>query len=364
MRLALLALVLLALVISNHPIDARHKGEENWKQRYRKWKEAEEQTRHHDVLIGTDEAAAARVQDEHNDVNNDGLSEKELWRQRIEAKKQRQSQWQASDGKQEGRPMSDITAWHEEKWRRKQERHYKTVPHDLQRQKRHQTRELKLEGESSGKFVRKSPPPHTKVAEMARYIVHNSDWAAVAYTSRQPETFGLPMADIFSISDGLVDNSTGVPYMYISPLDTGVQDLAKDSRCSLAMSLAQGNYCKQEGLDPEDPRCAHVFLTGKLKTVKNGTEEFARAEKLFFDRHPKLRNMPKDHRFRFAKLKISNILVQDYFGGPAHIPLAEYFAAKPEEFNPSKTRPVPEVDAELIPGASSSDSEKWLRPIE
>lgn len=76
------------------------------------------------------------------------------------------------------------------------------------------------------------------------------------------------MADIFSISDGLEHNSTGIPYMYISPRDTGVQDLAKDSRCSLAMSLAQGDYCKQEGLDPEDPRCGHVFLTGKLKTVK------------------------------------------------------------------------------------------------
>lgn len=362
MRSALLGLVLLALVVSS--IDARHKGEENWKQRYRKWKDAEDQARNREALIGTDEAAAARLQgDEHNDVSNEDLSEKELWRQRIEAKKQRQAQGN-SERKPEGKPMSDITAWHEEKWRRKQERHYQSGPHDLHRQKRHQTREFKLEGENFGRTFRKSPPPHNKVAEMARYIVHNSDWAAVAYTSRQPETFGLPMADIFSISDGLVNNSTGVPYMYISPLDAGVQDLSKDSRCSLAMSLAQGDYCKQEGLDPEDPRCAHVFLTGKLKTVKNGTEEFSQAQKLFFDRHPKLRNMPKDHRFRFAKLKISNILVQDYFGGPAHIPLAEYFAAKPENFNPSKTRPLPEAEAELIPGASSSDSEKWLRPME
>lgn len=94
-----------------------------------------------------------------------------------------------------------------------------------------------------------------------------ADWAAVAYSSKQPGTYGLPMADIFSISDGLKDNSTGIPYMYVSPLDLGVQDLIKDSRCSLAMSLAQGDYCQREGLDPEDPRCAHVFLTGKIKSV-------------------------------------------------------------------------------------------------
>lgn len=75
------------------------------------------------------------------------------------------------------------------------------------------------------------------------------------------------MADIFSISDGLKDNSTGIPYLYITPKDMGVQDLIKDSRCSLAMTLAQGDYCQREELDPEDPRCAHVFLIGKIKTV-------------------------------------------------------------------------------------------------
>lgn len=60
MRAIIVGLVLLALVIGDNLTDARRKGEENWKQRYRKWKDSEEQSQH-DALIGTDEAAAARL---------------------------------------------------------------------------------------------------------------------------------------------------------------------------------------------------------------------------------------------------------------------------------------------------------------
>lgn len=74
-----------------------------------------------------------------------------------------------------------------------------------------------------------------------------------------------------------------------------------------------------------------------------------------------------DHKFRFAKLKISQILVQDYFGGPAQPTLAEYFAAKPEDFKPVPKKPAEEpareTEAELLPGASASNF-KWARPIE
>jgi hypothetical protein len=40
-----------------------------------------------------------------------------------------------------------------------------------------------------------------------------------------------------------------------------------DSRASLTMSLAQGNYCRAKSYDPEDPRCAHVILTGSIVEV-------------------------------------------------------------------------------------------------
>ena len=34
------------------------------------------------------------------------------------------------------------------------------------------------------------------------------------------------------------------------------------------MSLAQGHYCVRKHLDPEDPRCAHIILTGKIVEVR------------------------------------------------------------------------------------------------
>ncbi len=40
--------------------------------------------------------------------------------------------------------------------------------------------------------------------------------------------------------------------------------LKKDNRASLTMTLAQNEYCRQKALDPEDPRCAHVILTGRI----------------------------------------------------------------------------------------------------
>ena len=40
-----------------------------------------------------------------------------------------------------------------------------------------------------------------------------------------------------------------------------------DSRCSFTMSLAQGDYCKQKKLDPQDPICAQVTLVGRMERV-------------------------------------------------------------------------------------------------
>ena len=39
---------------------------------------------------------------------------------------------------------------------------------------------------------------------MARYISHNSDWAAMATVSAREPTVGYPFANIFSVSDGPV----------------------------------------------------------------------------------------------------------------------------------------------------------------
>merc|ERR1719347_161836 len=85
---------------------------------------------------------------------------------------------------------------------------------------------------------------------------------------------------------GPLDNSTGVPYIYISPWEISAQDLTHNNKASLTMSLAQGNYCAKNDYDPEDPRCAHVILTGEFLKLEPDSEEERFAQEALFSRHP------------------------------------------------------------------------------
>jgi len=173
------------------------------------------------------------------------------------------------------------------------------------------------------------PPPHDQVARMARYITHNSDWAALATIATRDPIIGFPFANVLSISDGPVDNSTGVPYIYISPWEISARDLAHNNKASLTMSLAQSGYCAKMNFDPEDPRCAHVILTGEFIKLDPESEEEMFARNALFTRHPIMPDWPAGHHWFFAKIDIQNILILDWFGGAVTVPVQEYFEAKP-----------------------------------
>jgi len=173
------------------------------------------------------------------------------------------------------------------------------------------------------------PPPHAEVARMARYITHKSNWCALATISVRDPTIGSPFANIFSVSDGPLDKSSGVPYMYISPWEISAHDLRQNNKTSITMSLAQGTYCSKMNYDPEDPRCAHIILTGVFVKLDENSKEGQFAKTALFSRHPIMPEWPEDHGFFFAKLEIKNILVLDFFGGAKTVPLDDYFSATP-----------------------------------
>lgn len=177
--------------------------------------------------------------------------------------------------------------------------------------------------------VSPSPPPHEQAARMARYIVHNSDWCSVSHISLQTNTTGYPMARDYSFSDGWEGFSTGIPYFYITFMDREIQDLDKDGRCSVTISLAQSDYCKQKDFDPEDPRCAQVILTGRFLFVNEKSPEWEQAKRALFYKHPQMVNWPESHHWKIAKLKIGHILVADYFGGSVFPSVEDYFKATP-----------------------------------
>lgn len=52
------------------------------------------------------------------------------------------------------------------------------------------------------------------------------EWAAVATISTRKDVQSFPVAYLISIADGPLGNGTGIPYMYLTPLDYTAQDLA------------------------------------------------------------------------------------------------------------------------------------------
>lgn len=51
------------------------------------------------------------------------------------------------------------------------------------------------------------------------------DWTTLSYIGNQSFMDGVPMGRVYSVSDGTVENSTGVPYIMASPMDLTFQDV-------------------------------------------------------------------------------------------------------------------------------------------
>ncbi|KAK5847407.1 hypothetical protein PBY51_016535 [Eleginops maclovinus] len=168
-------------------------------------------------------------------------------------------------------------------------------------------------------------PPYDEVARVARFVAHQCDWASMATVSSHSPLQGRPFSNTFSVSDGPRGSGTGVPYLYLTRMEVSVQDLQVNPASSLSMSLAQTDYCRLQGFDPQSPLCAHIILSGDMVEVEGVEAEFA--QKALFTRHPEMMEWPVDHGWFFAKLNITQVWVLDYFGGVKKVTPEEYFNA-------------------------------------
>jgi len=168
-------------------------------------------------------------------------------------------------------------------------------------------------------------PPFAEKAKMARYIVHNSNWGVL--TTFCTHNKGYPWGEVVSVTDGLENNSTGIPLIYISVLDVAAKDLDINPMASFTFSEAEGEWCRQHSVDPEDPRCTRVHLFGKI--VKLNEKEIPAARKAMFTKHPVMTKWPKSHHFFFAKIELQKVEVLDFFGPLSDVSIDEYLKAKP-----------------------------------
>ncbi|XP_033096410.1 protein CREG1-like isoform X1 [Anneissia japonica] len=174
-------------------------------------------------------------------------------------------------------------------------------------------------------------PPYTNHAARARYMVHMADWAMLGTISTQSAYQGRPFLNPISICDGTLDNSTGVPYMYASPLDVSMQDVTENNQITLSLSEAELNIddCHlTKHSDPENPLCSRLVMFGTMEQVSDATElEFVK--KAMFSRHPIMASWPEDHKFTFMKMQLTDLWMIDFFGGGVTIDIKDYFKAKP-----------------------------------
>eukprot|EP00656_Telonema_subtile_P055627 TRINITY_DN866_c0_g1_i5.p1 TRINITY_DN866_c0_g1~~TRINITY_DN866_c0_g1_i5.p1 ORF type:complete len:464 (-),score=115.89 TRINITY_DN866_c0_g1_i5:164-1555(-) len=172
--------------------------------------------------------------------------------------------------------------------------------------------------------VQTTPPPYQEKAQTARWMAHNLTYGVMSTASVQYPgyAFGNPQ----SFVDGSVENGTGVLYFYVSQLDASMRDAAVNSQASFTLTEEFANgMCSSGQVDPEDPRCARLVFTGKIRNTTGAEEASGKAN--LFARHPGMKKWPSDHNWNIVTLDLSHIWLIDFFGGASHISPADYFAA-------------------------------------
>ncbi|KAJ7319714.1 hypothetical protein JRQ81_019225 [Phrynocephalus forsythii] len=171
--------------------------------------------------------------------------------------------------------------------------------------------------------------PQERACRTARFLAHRSPWGFLATTSAQDKIQGTPFGNCLSLSDGPTDNSTGVPFFYVTPKDNVVADLMKNPIASLTFPEAEGDFCRKPIVDPDDPRCARLTLTGQMVTVP--PEEIEFAKQALFSRHSVMRKWPRSYEWFFMKMNIEHVWLQNWYGGIVAVDLEEYFKATPSK---------------------------------
>nr|XP_058935472.1 protein CREG2 isoform X2 [Kogia breviceps] len=78
----------------------------------------------------------------------------------------------------------------------------------------------------------------------ARFLAHASAWGCLATVSAHEKIPGLPFGNCLPVSDGPFDNSTGVPFFYVTPKDLLVADLMKNPMASLLLPESEEEFCR------------------------------------------------------------------------------------------------------------------------
>ncbi|KAK9901686.1 hypothetical protein WJX75_008376 [Coccomyxa subellipsoidea] len=147
---------------------------------------------------------------------------------------------------------------------------------------------------------------------MSRWLIAENDWGTVSTTSIHLE--GAAFGNLVSYADGPRGNSTGRLLFYLTPMDATATDLAVHPAATLTVGEIQlPGSCGV--MDPEDPTCAKVSISGPMRIVPKG--DVPNAKELLFHRHPQMETWPKGHTFNIWELHVRAVRLLDFYGGAA-----------------------------------------------
>merc|ERR1711907_243746 len=169
-------------------------------------------------------------------------------------------------------------------------------------------------------------PAWQEKARFARWLVHESNFSVVASSRAAAPHVAFP--NVVSMSDGSsYGNCTGHIYLYFASMFTMFNDIQRDPTVTVGVFEAGNSTVDQfcvpsQTYDPEDPNCAKVHLTGKLRQVANTSTApgKAMAQELIYWRHPAASFWPSSHGWLVHTLDIERIDVLDFYGGAAVVP--------------------------------------------
>ncbi|XP_026478303.1 protein CREG1-like [Ctenocephalides felis] len=186
----------------------------------------------------------------------------------------------------------------------------------------------------TGKKLEQNDERLKKTAEVARYMIHNINWATVVtFLSTKKlcvdsEFSKSVFGSIKSIADGTRNKSTGIPYFYLQKNEPMLENLRLDNRTALTVTIDQTKYCQKLGIDTVEPKCSRVILMGRTQKLNLTSEEFDFARSALKESHPHLEENFNE-KFLIAKLVVENIKVVDGPGGLRNLPLDLYYKAEP-----------------------------------
>jgi len=162
--------------------------------------------------------------------------------------------------------------------------------------------------------------------EEARWLVSHTNWGTLQWLEavegdEDAGAVAQSMVASYGESDGRI-------FYYLPSIDFEFKGSLTLSEAAVDPSQFDGAKCGPDGaLDPEDPRCAKLTISGTISPCGDDTKEFGL--QTLYASHPQMESWPEDHGFIVHEMQIEQLWMIANYGGGGFLAPQEYTTAEP-----------------------------------